>query len=138
MRDSLDREQTASTHRSSSSPAILPKYYKLRRTLHDRLPSQRDADAIVAAGTNVALLQYFTVSYSDLFAGKMRSASSLSSLPAPSSHPILLARTLVYLAVGIQLLPPHFDFKKFRLGDDPKKVMRQYLELASTLRKSVV
>ncbi|CAM1501244.1 Fc.00g104060.m01.CDS01 [Cosmosporella sp. VM-42] len=132
-RSSPDREQATSTRHSSSTPATLPKYYKIRRVLYDRLPSQRDADAIVAAGTNVAFLQFFTVSYSDIFAGKMRSATSLSSLPGPQSHPILLARALVHLAVGIQLLPTHFDFKQFRLGDDPKKVMKQYLELASNL-----
>jgi Fungal specific transcription factor domain len=102
------------------------------RKLYDVFPSQRDADIIIATGGTAPFLQLFSVSHSDVFAGNIRPASSLSTLPSSSSHPVLLARTLLYLAIGIQQLhPSNFDVKQLNLGKSPWEAMSQYLDAAS-------
>ncbi|VUC37188.1 unnamed protein product [Clonostachys rosea] len=113
--------------------ALHKRYSKISRDLHAALPSQRDADLIIAVGNTPYFLQFFTRPYKYLFAGSMQPASSLSALPSASSHPVLLARTLLYLAHGIQNLHPStFNAGQLSLGSHAK-AMRVFLRTASTL-----
>ncbi|CAG9984004.1 unnamed protein product [Clonostachys byssicola] len=113
--------------------AVSRRYRRISRDLHAVLPSQRDADLIIAAGNTPCFLQFFTRPYKDLFRGNMRPPSSLSALPSPCSHPVLLARTLLYLAHGIQNLHPStFNAEQLSLASH-SKAMRGYLHIASTL-----
>jgi Fungal specific transcription factor domain len=102
------------------------------RKLYDLFPSQHDSDLIIGSGGTSLFLQFFSLSHSEIFSGNSRPASSLSALPNSSSHPVLLIRTLLYLAIGIQQLhPSNFDFKQLELGSSPWDAMTQYLEAAS-------
>jgi hypothetical protein len=102
--------------------------------LYAVLPSQRDIELIIGASYTPAFLQFFTLPYQRLFSGNMQSASELSRTPKPTDHPVLLARTLLYLAHGIQNLHPStFDLNSLSLGCSTTTAMTRYLHTASRL-----
>ncbi|KAI0555583.1 hypothetical protein F4679DRAFT_176371 [Xylaria curta] len=129
----------SSEHPTSVDLGILPSPgaigdHSLSRMLHASLPSQRDADLIIGASYTPAFLQFFTLPYQRLFSGDMQPASELARLPGPTDHPVLLARTLLYLANGIQNLHPStFDTSSLNLGCSPITAMTRYTKTASRL-----
>ncbi|KAJ3522009.1 hypothetical protein NM208_g13045 [Fusarium decemcellulare] len=116
-------------------PPTTPNNYELiSRELYSALPSQRDADLIIAAGNTAPFLQFLCRPYEDLFRGKMLPASALSTFPSPKSHPVLIARSLLYLAHGIQNLhPPTFDLGQLDLGSSTAAAMQRFLDIACRL-----
>ncbi|KAF4470150.1 C6 zinc finger domain-containing [Fusarium albosuccineum] len=116
-------------------PPTTPNNYELiSRELYSALPSQHDADLIIAAGNTAPFLQFLCRPYEDLFRGKMLPASVLSTFPSPKSHPVLIARSLLYLAHGIQNLhPPTFDLGQLDLGSSPAAAMQRFLDMACRL-----
>ncbi|KAM5374721.1 hypothetical protein ACJZ2D_006365 [Fusarium nematophilum] len=124
-------------YRGNPHHDLPPKSYDYERIsaeLHSTLPSQRDADLIIAAGNTAPFLQFLCRPYGDLFRGRMLPASSLSSLPSPKSHPVLLARVLLYLAHGMQNLhPAAFDLDQLDLGCTPAAAMQRFLNTACRL-----
>ncbi|KAF5702727.1 C6 zinc finger domain-containing protein [Fusarium mundagurra] len=64
----------------------------------------------------------------------MLPAASLSSLPSAESHPVLVARTLLYLAHGLQNLhQATFDLSRLDLECTPTAAMHRFLATASRL-----
>ncbi|KAK1625143.1 hypothetical protein BDP81DRAFT_474512 [Colletotrichum phormii] len=113
---------------SETNGGMDEEYAGLSRMLHVLLPSQQDANSIISAGYTAAFLQFFTLPYQDLFRGKNRSVSALSSLPRSSSHPVLLARTLLYLANGLQNLPASTPIaNQLDLGCCAEDAVQKYL-----------
>jgi hypothetical protein len=103
-----------------------------RRKLHELFPSHHDANLIIGNGGTSSFLQFFSMPSRDIFAGIGRSASSLAAIPSPSSHPVLLVRSLLYLAIGIQQLHPStFDINQLNLGKPPLEAMTEYIDAAS-------
>lgn len=120
------------------TPSVTPpddgQHRKISRLLRATLPSQQDADLIIASGNTAAFLQFFTLPYADLFSGRMRSAAELSRLPDHTAHPVLLARTLLYLAHGLQNLDPScFNSDQLNLGYTRSFAMKHYVSTASRL-----
>ena len=110
------------------------QHSKISRLLRATLPSQQDADLIIASGNTAAFLQFFTLPYADLFSGRMRSAAELSRLPDRTAHPVLLARTLLYLAHGLQNLDPSVsNLDQLDLGCTRASAMKHYVSTASRL-----
>ncbi|KAK1711237.1 uncharacterized protein BDZ83DRAFT_590922 [Colletotrichum acutatum] len=120
-----------------ANESIDGEHLELSRTIHALLPSQRDADSIISAGHNAAFLQFFTLPYKDIFLGRIRPASILSSIPSSSSHPILLARTLLYLANGLQNLPASTpETNHLDLECCAEDAMQKYLSGASSVTRN--
>lgn len=123
--------------RADVSNDLWPKscdYERISAELHATLPSQRDADCIIACGNTASFLQLLCRPYRDVFQGGMLAASTLSSLPNPKSHPVLLARTLLYLAHGLQnLRPATVDTEQLNLGCSPASAMRRFVGVACRL-----
>ncbi|KAI1812448.1 hypothetical protein GGS20DRAFT_23364 [Poronia punctata] len=119
---------------STALDPSLPTDGSISRVLYNALPTQHDADLIIGAGYTPEFLQLFVLSYDRIFAGDMKSATELSRLPKPTDHPVLLARTLLYLANGIQNLHPStFDITSVSLGGSLDSAMARYVDLASRM-----
>ncbi|KAL3294897.1 C6 zinc finger domain containing protein [Colletotrichum asianum] len=99
------------------------------------MPTQREADFIISAGHTAAFLQFFTLLYRHLFSGNMRPSSSLAALPDQSDHPVLLARTLLYLANGLQNLHPSTPNTHLLNLDRPLEAMIGFIHAASLVTK---
>ncbi|KAI8278420.1 hypothetical protein K4K60_006298 [Colletotrichum sp. SAR11_57] len=111
------------------------RYQNLCTQLHEAMPTQREANFIISAGNTAAFLQFFTLPYRDLFSGNMRPSSSLSALPDQSDHPVLLARTLLYLANGLQNLHPSTLNTHLLNLDRPLEAMIGFIYAASLVTK---
>ncbi|KAK1849328.1 C6 zinc finger domain-containing protein [Colletotrichum chrysophilum] len=111
------------------------RYQNLCTQLHEAMPTQREANFIISAGHTAAFLQFFTLPYRDLFSGNMRPSSSLSALPDQSDHPVLLARTLLYLANGLQNLHPSTLNTHLLNLDRPLEAMIGFIHAASLVTK---
>ncbi|EQB47917.1 hypothetical protein CGLO_12916 [Colletotrichum gloeosporioides Cg-14] len=99
------------------------------------MPTQREAAFLISAGHTAAFLQFFTLPYRDLFSGNTRPSSSLSALPDQSDHPVLLARTLLYLANGLQNLHPCTPSAQLLNLDRPLEAMNGFIHAASLVTK---
>ncbi|KAH0425786.1 hypothetical protein CcaCcLH18_10729 [Colletotrichum camelliae] len=112
------------------------RYRDLCTQLHEAMPTQREADFIISSGHTAEFLQFFILSYRDLFSGNMRPSSSLSALPDQSGHPVLLARTLLYLANGLQNLHPSTPSAQLlNVGRPMPEVMIGFIYGASLVTK---
>lgn len=120
-----------------SQPTVIKetedKFTKIRLVLHAALPSQKSADILIGAGTASAHLQLLCHSESFVFQGNVQPPLSIAVLPAVSSHPVLLARKLLQLAVSIQQLDPAFDDSQLDLEDSLSTTMTKYVDLATSL-----
>ncbi|KAH7266174.1 hypothetical protein B0J15DRAFT_580172 [Fusarium solani] len=106
-------------------------YESISRELYTALPSQHDADLIIAAGNTAPFLQFLCRPYEDIFRGEMVPASRLSVFPNSKSHPVLIARTLLYLAHGIQNLhPSSLDSAQLDLNCLLTTAMQRFLDTA--------
>ncbi|RSM17567.1 hypothetical protein CDV31_003645 [Fusarium ambrosium] len=109
-------------------------YESISRKLYAALPSQHDADLIIAAGNTAPFLQFLCRPYEDIFRGEMLPASSLSAFPNSKSQPVLIARTLLYLAHGIQNLhPSSLDSTQLDLSCPLATVMQRFMGIACRL-----
>lgn len=109
-------------------------YESISRELYTAFPSQHDADLIIGAGNTAPFLQFLCRPYEDIFRGEMLPASRLSAIPNSKSHPVLIARTLLYLAHGIQNLhPSSLDHTQFDLGCPLTEAMQRFLDTACRL-----
>ncbi|KAL7904693.1 hypothetical protein GGI35DRAFT_462410 [Trichoderma velutinum] len=130
------RRQSAEQPSGSGPPSPLPhpKYSDTCRALYAALPSQQDADTLFGAGRASMFLQALCNPQSEwLDQGSTRPSPTLSTLPPATSHPVILARTMLQLALCVQQLEPSFDRRTLHLGLDPAMAMRKYAHLASSM-----
>jgi len=121
---------------TSKAPSCRPaKLDRIRQTLIDILPSQRDAD-LIAEQSSCWLLVHAMTSH----------AASLpiedpSSIVPPAfnlaeiskKHPTIIARTILYLAVCLQQTDGDFDEKQLRLLPSIEARMDRYLTTVQAL-----
>ncbi len=113
-------------------------YDDIRRALHEALPSQHDAEILIGSRQSSALLLILSNPLGDLFRKEHGSSNTSSDdrgpvvLPHRSSHPVLLARTLLQLALSIQQLDHSFDYGRLHMPR-PKEAMAEFHSLASSL-----
>ncbi|RYP63626.1 hypothetical protein DL771_009185 [Monosporascus sp. 5C6A] len=125
------------TEQTTLESADGEQHRALARRLHASLPSQRDTDIIISAGHTAAFLQFFTLPYHELFQNHMRPPSLLSALPSPSAHPVLLARTLLYLVNGLQNLQPSTpNAHQLNLGRSISGAVKTYLRAAEQVTRN--
>jgi len=110
IREALARTSAipATPERESLPP---PKHLRICQALHALFPSQPDVAAIVKASAG----PYFVVSLfhsgRELIGAGADMAASIAVIPPASSHPTLLARRLLQLAICMQQLSPTFHIQ---------------------------
>ena len=109
------------------------KYMKIRQTLHEALPSQRVADILIGDARASTYLRVLCRPHSAAFQMEEELPLSLPVLPDVTSHPVLLARKLLQLAICFQQFETSFDDSILDLTEPHKDVMTHYVELASDL-----
>ncbi|KGO39788.1 hypothetical protein PEX1_021620 [Penicillium expansum] len=85
------------------------RYENLSQRLHDSLPSRQVIEMICNACGRKAILFYemLNTPYAVLEQNGLKSPDSLLEIPSPSSHPVLIARHMLYLATFLQHLHPN-------------------------------
>jgi hypothetical protein len=87
---------------------------RTRQTLSALLPSQADGD-IISAATNTCLISFGlrTASFNRYIDDDPINSSNLDAIA--EQDPTIIARTLLYIAVCLQQLPPEFDTSKLQM-----------------------
>ena len=121
--------------RNTATRGALPgagKYKELSRTLHATFPSQKDIDILCKAGH--AITAFFhrleIKSINTLKNIEIQAAPVLLQIPSPDTHPVLLAKRMLILALYLQSLPPP---KISGLSEDPRKIMKKLANTAINL-----
>jgi hypothetical protein len=108
------------------------KLEEIRKNLSNLLPSQHDADLIGASTNSWALAQVFCAPANDLFKND-DPLSSFNLTAVSKRHPTIIARTLLYIAICIQQLPPEFDMTQLHLSPSLDTPMEKYVSAVITL-----
>jgi hypothetical protein len=91
-----------------------PKVEKLRRILFAKLPSQETLDLIQKTGNGWWLARRYSLPYNPFAkADKILGHDSLESLAR--EPPIIIARALIFVVMGLQQLPPGMNHEKLGL-----------------------
>ncbi|KAJ5199663.1 hypothetical protein N7472_004867 [Penicillium cf. griseofulvum] len=86
------------------------RYEKLSQRLHECLPSRQVIEMIYNARGRKGVLFYemLKAPYAVLEQNGLKSPDSLLDIPSPTSHPVLIARHMLYIATFLQHLHPNF------------------------------
>ncbi|KPM44535.1 hypothetical protein AK830_g1991 [Neonectria ditissima] len=117
----------------SRGTARAAKYHSISRTLHGLLPAQQTLYAISqqSPGAKYVLAAFY--SQQDQLDGKPAPISALAQVPRPTSHPALLAKRLLQLAICLQQMPPFFDGSGLGLAKPPGETMEEWVAAAGRL-----
>jgi hypothetical protein len=97
--------------RSTGQPSRLEKAYQILRAL---LPSQQDVDIIIESTIGWFLVRILCKAGHDLYR-REEPISTFNTTTISTQKPVVIARTLLYLAICIQQLPPVFDATRLQL-----------------------
>ena len=109
------------------------RYDKIRKAIHSAFPSQQTADWLVEAGYTYLWFHLVTNSYSGVYSTNVLPAAVQSALPSVTSHPALLARALLQLALCLQRIDPDEDISGLELVEPIKQLRARYVDLATSL-----
>ncbi|KAF1962480.1 hypothetical protein CC80DRAFT_462617 [Byssothecium circinans] len=117
---------------SSASPN---NHERLSHLLHSALPSRDDTERICRASRYPSVLasEILTLPYNNLNQNGLKTAESLLQIPEPDSHPVLLARHMLQLAMFLQHLHPVLHHEIQGLSESPRKIMERSANLAISL-----
>lgn len=109
------------------------KYAGISKQLHDQFPPQETLYAISqqSPGAKYVLAAFY--SQQDQIDGKPEPISSLAQVPDVSSHPALIAKRLLQLAICLQQMPPFFDGSGLGLKKSPAETMEDWVAIAGRL-----
>ncbi|KAI1323657.1 hypothetical protein F5Y16DRAFT_332718 [Xylariaceae sp. FL0255] len=95
------------SHAEAHSSASSKQETELLQVLHDVWPNDHDLDIILQIPVPVSQLFHGIVCspYSSFFGGQVQSARELPKLPQVGSHPVLVARKLLFLSIFLQNIP---------------------------------
>ncbi|KIW52550.1 hypothetical protein PV05_08180 [Exophiala xenobiotica] len=105
---------------------------KLRLTLLSLLPSQHDAD-LIATSTNAWGLRHVLDAASHRLFESEKDQAALDLASVSEGTPVDIARSLLYLAVCLQQLPPEFDCSKLQITGTIDDALRKYLTTVGDL-----
>lgn len=114
------------------SPSLSPKLENLRKTFAALLPPQRDLDLIVAETDAWALLKPICILLGNLYVNY--DLTSLFNMRQTSTcHPTIIARSLIYISLSIQQLPPDFKSSRLSFSHSIDTVLLKYTNAVSEL-----
>lgn len=115
------------------TPARVAKFESVSRQLHALFPSQQTRFALSQHSPGAKYVLSAFHSHQDQLDGKPEPISSLTQVPDIKSHPALLAKRLLQLAVCLQQIPPCFDMSQLQLEKDPVETMEEWVSAAASL-----
>ncbi|KAH7121880.1 hypothetical protein B0J13DRAFT_159445 [Dactylonectria estremocensis] len=109
------------------------RHRSIAKQLHALIPSQQTLYALSqqSPGAKYVLAAFY--SQQDQIDGKPPPISSLAQVPDVTSHPALLAKRLLQLAICLQQLPPYFDSSRLGLAKSPGETMAEWVAVTSRL-----
>ena len=126
----------AQSSSGSKTPSCRPpKIDRIRQTLIDVLPSQRDADLIFRNSSCWLLIHAMSSHAASVFSENDSSVGPAIFHLAEISkkYPTIIARTILYLAVCLQQPNPDFDTKQLHLLPSVEARVERYLTTVSGL-----
>lgn len=103
------------------------------RTLTALLPSQHDADIIFESCNGWTVLEGIYKASADLYVNRDRQSYALDMLAVARERPIIVARTLLHLAICINSLPPEFDQSRLSSMWNLDATMQNYVTTVTSL-----
>jgi hypothetical protein len=97
----------------------------IRRRLVALFPSQHDTDLISKTTNAWVLLKVLCTPIEDLFHNN-DPKSTFNLRDIAKRHPVTIARTVLYIVLSIQQLPPDFDMSRLSLGPNIDLVLYKY------------
>ncbi|KAH0593349.1 hypothetical protein MHUMG1_08805 [Metarhizium humberi] len=129
--------QTTDCHPPTPVPdaSYTPKLGQISALLYAALPSAQDCRIVCQhrKGFAVFLHQMLIRPYSELTREDYELAANLATLPAPSAHPVLLARHMLMLAASLQHVHSDFQDPACGLSESPSAMMERLFNTASSL-----
>jgi hypothetical protein len=101
----------------------------ISRTLLTSFPPQSDLEVIRAASEEIRIFphQIHTRSYNDIELNGLVVVHDLTEIPAPSTHPILITRSMLLLALYLQQIYPSYTGV---LSDHPRTIIQRLVDTA--------
>ncbi|KAF3394964.1 putative transcription factor gsfR1 [Talaromyces pinophilus] len=108
---------------------------KLSQILHSALPSIEDTKKIAQARGDISTLFYevITIPYNRLDQKNSQRPECLLQQPSSQTHPVLIARHMLYLATFLQHLHPRFHGDLKTLSEPPRMMMKRLAETAFSM-----
>ncbi|KAH8701947.1 hypothetical protein BGW36DRAFT_263745, partial [Talaromyces proteolyticus] len=113
-------------------PSKVWKYEKLSRLLYDSLPTREDTEMIYSARGHSSMLfhEVWTIPYTILDQGDQKWSENKIVAPGPKTHPVIIARYMLHLAVFLQHIPPEFHKEARGLSESPRTIMKRLVDMA--------
>ena len=120
----------------TKTPSCRPtKVERLRQTLVDLLPSQQDTNLLCDASSCWLLIHAFNLSKHkanrENSGNVVQSTFNLSEIS--KQHPTIIARTLLYISVCLQQLPPGFNTNLLSFPTSVESRVDRYISTVQTL-----
>ncbi|CAG8953300.1 hypothetical protein HYFRA_00003507 [Hymenoscyphus fraxineus] len=133
---STPQSQSSVVKTPSSKFENTPRSERIRQTLADLLPSQKDADLISANSSSWLVIFALSAHTSDKFAAddtfsQMTTAFNMAEVAKGS--PSLIARTLMFLTLCVQQLDPEFDTSRLSLLPTTEARMERWMSTIQAL-----
>lgn len=128
----------------TSAPVKRPLLYKqdsghssngdhLHRSLAALLPSQHDADIIFESSNGWMILNGIYRASRDIYVNRDQQSYALNMQAVARERPIIVARTLLHLAICVNSLPPEFDASRLSSMWSLDTTMHMYVETVTSL-----
>lgn len=123
-------QQYSPTTRNDTSQR---KYERLSQFLHKLLPSRADIESICKSSSHSSILSHelLTTPYTTLYQNDLQTPESLLMTPQPNTHPVLIARHMLHLALFLQHLSPDLHKEIKRLSKPPHVLMERLADVAN-------
>jgi hypothetical protein len=108
-------------------------YDSIHRTLVALLPSQHDADIIFESSNGWMILEGIYSASKDIYVHKDLQSYALDMQAVGQERPIIVARTLLHLAICINSLPPEFDCSRLSSMWNLDATMQNYVSTVTTM-----
>ncbi|KAF4440713.1 hypothetical protein F53441_12224 [Fusarium austroafricanum] len=114
-------------------PSRSAKATNVAAQLHALFPSQQILYAISQQSPGARFVLAMFYSQQDQIDGKPEPLSALAQIPPVTSHPAILAKRLLQLAVCLQQMPPFFDGSTLGLSKSPRETMEEWVAVTGYL-----
>ncbi|KAJ4247136.1 hypothetical protein NW762_013274 [Fusarium torreyae] len=121
------------TRQTAQYPTRSAKHANVAAQLHALFPSQQILYAISQQSPGARFVLAAFYSQQDQIDGKPEPLSSLAQIPPVTSHPAILAKRLLQLAVCLQQMPPFFDGSSLGLSKSPRETMEEWVAATGRL-----
>ncbi|KAI4607451.1 hypothetical protein J4E80_009564 [Alternaria sp. BMP 0032] len=108
-------------------------YDNIHRTLAALLPSQHDADIIFESSNGWMILEGIYRASKEIYVNNDLQSYALCMQAVAQERPIIIARTLLHLAICINSLPPDFDHSRLSSIWNMEVTMQNYVSTVTLL-----